>query len=135
VEWKDEYSIGIPEIDDQHKLLLECVARLVEAKSDPDRDLAVYFTLGELEDYVRVHFAVEEALIRMFDCPGREAHAREHSGFVEYLEAMRQSALRRDVRDELADFLRRWLVDHVLVSDRQYAGVLLAHRAGLVRRD
>lgn len=34
MDWKSEYSIGIPEIDEQHKQLFACIDRLDAAKND-----------------------------------------------------------------------------------------------------
>ena len=129
MEWKSEYSIGIPEIDEEHKVLLECIARLDDAKDDQkQRDLAVYFVLSELDDYVRVRFTVEEVIMRLFDYPGRGAHIQTHRSFTEYVKSMQQSALRRDVRDEIAAFLRDWLVNHIMTADKQYAVFLLGQK-------
>ena len=125
MEWREEYSIGIPEIDEEHKVLLVCIARLEDAKDDKQSDLAVYFVLGELEDYVRVHFTVEEVIMRLFDFPGKEAHIRAHRKFAEYVRSMQKSELQKQTRDEITAFLRDWLVNHIMTADRQYARFLL----------
>ena len=125
MEWKSEYSIGIPEIDEEHKGLLACIARLDGALDARERKFAVYYTLGELDEYVRVHFTVEEVVMRLFDYPAREAHVRAHRSFAEYVKSMQQSALKRDVHEEMSAFLRDWLVNHIMVTDRQYAEFVL----------
>lgn len=125
MEWKSEYSIGIPEIDEEHKVLLGCIARLDAAKDSRQRDIDVYFVLTELRYYTRVHFAVEEILMRVFDYPGREAHIRAHRRFTKYVKSMQRSVLQHDAREELIAFLRTWLVNHIMTTDRQYAVFML----------
>jgi hemerythrin len=125
MEWKSEYSIGIPEIDEEHKVLLGCIARLDAAKDSRQRDIDVYFVLTELRYYTRVHFAVEEIIMRVFGYPGREAHVQAHRRFTKYIKSMQQSVLQRDAREELVAFLRTWLVNHIMVTDRQYAVFML----------
>ncbi len=45
MDWKSEYSIGIPEIDEQHKQLFDCIDRLEAAGDDRQRELAVYYVM------------------------------------------------------------------------------------------
>ena len=125
MDWKAEYSIGIPEIDARHMQLFECIDRLDSAGSDEDRNLAVYYVMEELEDYVRIHFTVEEIVMRLFDSPGLEAHAAEHREFAARLEAFEKSELREHVHAEASTYLRKWLVEHIQGTDKRYADFLL----------
>jgi hemerythrin len=126
---KTSYSIGIPEIDAQHRQLFECIDRLEAAGDDRQRELAVYYVMDELRDYVRIHFSVEEVVMRLFDYPELEKHAAEHRLFASRLESFEQTELKHDVHSEAADFLREWLVNHIQGSDQRYADFLLS--AGL----
>jgi hemerythrin len=122
---KTSYSIGIPEIDVQHQQLFECIDRLDAAGDDRQRELAVYYVMDELRDYVRIHFSVEEVVMRLFDYPELEQHAAEHRAFASRLEAFGQTELNHDVHSEAAKFLREWLVTHIRGSDQRYADFVL----------
>jgi hemerythrin len=124
MDWKAEYSIGIPEIDEQHKQLFACIDRLDTAATDEDRNLAVYYVMEELKDYVRIHFAVEEIVMRLFDYPGLEAHAAEHREFAAQLEAFEKSELKAHVHAEASQYLRKWLLHHIQGTDKRYAAHL-----------
>ena len=50
METKTAYSIGIPEIDAQHKQLFDCIDWLEAAGDDRQRELAVYYVMDELRD-------------------------------------------------------------------------------------
>jgi len=125
MDWKAQYSIGIPEIDEQHKQLFECIDRLDSAATEESRRLAVYYVMDELKDYVRIHFRVEEIVMRLFDYPGLEAHAAEHRAFAARIDEFEKSELREDVHAEASRFLRGWLLQHIQGSDKRYADHLL----------
>ena len=128
MDWKAQYSIGIPEIDEQHKQLFECIDRLDSAANEESRRLAVYYVMDEPKDYVRIHFSVEEIVMRLFDYPGLEAHAAEHRAFAARIDEFEKSELREDVHAEASRFLRGWLVQHIQGSDKRYADHLLGHK-------
>jgi hemerythrin len=61
--WGPKLSVGVPQIDDQHKKLIELVNRLNEAMiAGHGRDL-IGSTLSELVKYTQYHFACEERLM------------------------------------------------------------------------
>ena len=65
VEWDDVYSVDIQEIDEQHKCLIEIMNELYTALANKaNRDL-VAEVLNKLVEYTKVHFAVEETLMRI----------------------------------------------------------------------
>lgn len=133
MDWRKEYSIGIPEIDAQHKQLFECIDRLESAGDGRQRELAVYYVMEQLNDYARVHFAVEEIVMRLFDYPGLDAHASEHRAFTEKLKELESSELIEDIHLQAGKFLREWLVQHIQGSDKRYAAYLLENGGALNR--
>lgn len=133
MDWQKGYSIGIPEIDEQHKQLFECIDRLESAGDERQRELAVYFVMEQLSDYARIHFAVEEIVMRLFDYPGLAAHVAEHRAFAKRLTQLETSELNEDIHAEAGKFLREWLVEHIQGSDKLYAAYLLDNGAKLKR--
>lgn len=121
---------GIDEIDRQHQILFVCLARLEQAVSSEERWSAVHFVLDEVSDFARIHFAVEEALLRLHGYPLLEAHIAEHRDFVRELGVIGEHSVRADVGDEMVKFLQQWLVNHIGKSDHQYVPCLRS--AGVV---
>ena len=121
MKWKKEYSVGIHEIDEQHKTLSDCIASLEEALVGHERLSAVHSALGRLDDFAQIHFAVEESLMRIHDYPGLEEHIHEHWQFSDELTRLKEKALTADVSQEMIAFLRAWLDGHVIASDKLYA--------------
>ena len=121
MKWNKEFSVGIHEIDEQHKALSACIASVEDAVGGKDSWSAVHSALGRLADFARVHFAVEESLMRIHDYAGLEEHVHEHGRFLEALKRLQPNAFTADVSREMIAFIRAWLDTHVKTSDKGYA--------------
>jgi hemerythrin len=131
--WQSKCLVGIPEIDEQHRQLFECIDRLEGATDGRQRELAAYYVIDELKDYARIHFAVEEIVMRLFDYPGLAAHAAEHREFEARLKSLGKIELAHDIHAAAGSFLRDWLTNHIMVSDKRYADFILGQRASGAR--
>lgn len=118
--WADNLLIGIHEIDLQHRVLFDVVARLELAISSDDKWSAVHFALVELTNFVNIHFAVEEALLRLHDYPDMEAHVAEHRKFCADLAEIKGHSIRKDISAEMTALVKNWLVSHIGGADRAY---------------
>jgi hemerythrin len=83
--------------------------------------------LHVLGEHVRAHFAREEALMRANDYPDIAAHQREHRLMLaEYVDLLRD--VDHNVGDgldlETLRSLKRWLLGHLLDTDRRLAEYL-----------
>ncbi|MEN8171062.1 MAG: bacteriohemerythrin [Pseudomonadota bacterium] len=127
VEWEDAYSVDIQEIDEQHKRLIEIMNELYNALANKaDRDL-IGEVLNRLAEYTKVHFAVEETLMRVFHYEGYEPHKKDHDLIVaRLLEYQAQFQAGNDkVGMELLMFLKDWLFDHINKVDKAYTKTFL----------
>ncbi|MGE4579801.1 MAG: bacteriohemerythrin [Desulfuromonadales bacterium] len=128
MEWNDKVSVGIEEIDEQHKQLLDLINRLYDAMISGEKKLQVAKdVLNELMQYTVVHFAVEESLFRIFDYPDYEAHCAHHQELrAQVIDINRKvQSGEKMVTPELLVFLRKWLTNHIMVEDKAYAPILL----------
>ncbi len=117
----EDLRTGIDEIDSQHQTLFDCLDRLERAVTHEEKWTAVHYALEEVSDFARVHFAVEEALLRLHNYPGFDAHLAAHRDFVSQLEVVRQKSLHsEDVSGEMVEFLTYWLKNHIGKSDLEY---------------
>lgn len=123
IQWSDELSVNIQEIDIQHRQLVDLLADL-EATLDKgaDREMMTR-VIRELNDYVREHFTAEERWMARFNYPDIDKHAAQHEWFVDKLLRLELDYLgeKSDVTRELVEFLMRWFLEHVSGSDQQYA--------------
>ena len=129
IPWTDQICIGIQEIDEQHKQLVELINRLYDAMTQgADRQQAANEILQELMQYTIVHFAVEESLFRIFDYPDYETHRERHQQLRDQVIDInkRVQAGERLITPELLFFLRKWITSHIMVEDKAYGPFLLA---------
>ena len=122
VTWRDEYALGMSEIDAQHKTLFEIMNRLWDAivRAAPPAEIGVI--LDALENYTVMHFREEESFMRNIHYPKMRAHVELHRHFVKRVREERIAALDgRPSSLELLHFLRDWLVSHILIEDKSYA--------------
>jgi len=131
VKWDNAYSVDIQEIDEQHKCLIDIMNELYVAMADKcDRDL-IADVLEKLLDYTKIHFTLEETLMRIFQYDGYQAHKESHDRIVvKILEYQSQFKAGNDkVGMELLMFLKDWLFDHINKVDKEYTKTF--HKAGV----
>jgi len=118
MQWTDEYSIGNPVLDEQHRriaLLISTLEQSVGTKRDRDR---VHSDLVMLAKYNRAHFAAEENLMRTHAYPAAEEHLAEHRQFTSALADFERKSAIQEVGSELVALICGWEEQHVMVSDR-----------------
>ena len=125
IDWSDEYSIGIPRIDAQHKFFFEAVHRLEKECLADKGEHVVLETLVFLENYVRGHFQTEEAFMREHEYPHIKEHRQLHVEFLErYLELIgefKETGPSQRLAERTGKMVQGWLVDHIAQADRAYA--------------
>ena len=129
IEWSDDdLSVGIEEIDAQHKILVGLVNRMHQAIHERHGSDVVKGILAELADYTRIHFAVEESLMRIFGYPGYEEHKEMHEELLQNVHELQEKVEsgKTAIGFELMHFLRNWLTKHIMDEDMQYSGYLIA---------
>ena len=122
IEWTDELSVGIEEIDEQHRVLVDLVNEMHQAITDQRGSEVVSDILEKLADYTRIHFAVEESLMRILQYPDYEPHKEQHEKLIAHLRELRGKVEsgQTAIGFELMHFLRNWLTQHILGTDKEY---------------
>lgn len=119
-----ELDIGIAEIDVQHRELHTLLERL-RTSTDKHYDYATNVILAELTIQTRIHFAVEESLMRLLSYTEVDAHIAEHRYLTAQLVRFRQRAQDLDVSGDLSGFIQTWLIDHINSHDRKFVAHFL----------
>jgi len=121
-EWRDNMSVGVEEIDDQHRQLIKTMSDLNEAIIKHEAEKVLTETFARLYDYILFHFATEEKYFDQFNYEGSVEHKAAHQFFADRVMEMQEKAKidPRALSLELVAFLDFWLVGHVLVMDQKY---------------
>ncbi|MDR2208025.1 MAG: bacteriohemerythrin [Azoarcus sp.] len=123
LQWSDQFSVGIPEIDEQHKTLFDLINMIHTGILDHKGTAACVEVLNELVDYTRVHFGLEETLMRVSKYPEYEDHRGLHRELVSEVVVLQEKihSGKAAISFELLYFLRTWLTKHILGEDMKYA--------------
>ena len=127
VEWSDALSVGIEEIDEQHKVLADLVNRMHQAIHERHGSDVVREILTELAEYTRIHFAVEESLMRILNYPDYENHKAVHEELLKHVVELREKVEsgKTAIGFELMHFLKNWLTKHIMEEDMAYSSFFL----------
>lgn len=130
VRWENAMSVGVSEIDVDHRQLVEIVNRLHDALTARDSREVIMATIESLLDYTRDHFRHEEEAMRALDYPRAQSHEQEHRDLLGRLLAFKERAAQgAPLTIEIMDFLGGWLTNHMLDADKDLGGFLRARNA------
>lgn len=125
ISWREEYSIGVDEIDNQHKKLFKIAEDAYDLLKNElyidkyDRILAL---LQELKDYTIFHFKTEEGYMKTTGYKKYLSHKVLHDDFIDKINNMDLDKI--DVNQdkyiiEILDFILNWISEHILGSDKK----------------
>jgi hemerythrin len=131
IEWNDQLSVKIGEIDNQHKRLIEMINELHAAMKEGKAREALGAILNGLMEYAATHFSTEEKYFDQFNYINSGSHKREHQGFTNKVQEFKAGFDKGKMMlsMEVMDFLKDWLVKHIQKIDMAYAP--LFHEKGL----
>jgi len=129
VSWSSDYSVGIAEINEQHKKLVSILNSLVVSLSEFTQDSNLSRLLKELADYSVYHFQTEEKYMKKFNYPGYEAHFREHEDFKSKIITFIDQYEKKEavLTVDLLEFIWEWLKNHIAGSDKKYSVFFREH--------
>ena len=133
-EWSDEFSVGVEEIDRDHKRLLGLLNDLQKAVEAGERREVLGKLLDELIHYTNYHFAHEEALFLRTNYPGYRAHERKHQALTDTAHAIRedfQLSASMALPRQVLEFVKYWLCEDILGADRDFGAYFNAHQDSL----
>lgn len=125
-EWQEEYLTHIDGLDAQHQKLVAMINSvyddLYKCQHISQKQVFIAETLKELIDYSCFHFEAEEKLMLRYEYPCYAVHKEEHEQFkkqiAQFVEKQKQGTL--ILAFPIFDFLKDWLISHVLTIDKQY---------------
>ncbi len=122
IKWRNEYTLGIELIDNQHKKLLEIVNRLYSAFIEKKQSEEVLTVLVELADYTKQHFSTEEYYFRKFNYENSDAHMKQHKIFIKKVDEFHAKAKEDSGRYvfSIITFLQEWMNSHFIEADKKY---------------
>jgi hemerythrin-like metal-binding protein len=125
VNWDDSYSVGVQEIDQQHRFLILRIRDLQEAMVAGSTGAILAPFIHDLVTYTHYHFAYEGRLYASRGYPDIQRHLELHAEMSRQVTrlgtALKENRLRAGT--PVMVFLQRWLVDHILGEDMVAFGI------------
>jgi hemerythrin len=123
--WNDEdYSVNIPAIDNEHKLLVALLNEIACAMNTQGSSQinVIIGKLAYLSGYVKIHFESEERFLIVNNYPDYDDHKAEHARMLEQITTFeaRYKSENKAFNEEMLLFLKDWLVRHMILYDRKF---------------
>lgn len=94
IEWKKEFELGVPDIDTEHRELIELINSTYSALQAQPESSNIMAFLGEIFAKISAHFALEESIMRKYRYDGYLEHKQEHERLLDDI---------RDIMDDYED--------------------------------
>ncbi len=123
MEWSDSMSVGVAEVDTDHKLLLSLINQLYDSVGDAEEKATLGSVINTLVDYTIYHFSREEKIMEACNYPGLEKHIKIHRALTDQVVDIRDRFITSPddvIGDDVLDFLKEWLKTHILRQDMEY---------------
>ena len=123
LNWNDNYSVNVEEIDNQHKEIIRIINELyvsiVEGKSRDTMDKI----FKDLTEYATIHFKTEEDYFEKFNYPEASFHKQQHEDIAKKIKEFkkRNEEGKKILDSEILHFLMSWFVNHVILIDKRFA--------------
>lgn len=124
IDLDEGFKLGVPSMDADHRRMAEVLNLFCAAVDScaPSSELAEILVclIAETE----AHFKREENLLDQLHYPDLPYHRLEHQRLLAQLRhfhgRLQSDRVARDYLGEMADWLRRWLFEHIQVEDKAY---------------
>ena len=119
IAWRDEFTIGLPDVDHEHRELITMINTLHDSLG-PVADVGkIVAALGEIHARIAAHFALEEREMRclhyVFVAEHKDDHERLLDDILDIIDAVESP---RDYDpDALGRRLSKWFTEHFRSHD------------------
>jgi len=122
IEWRDDFSMGLPEVDHEHREMIAMINTLQLEAAGGAENASVLAALGEIHARISAHFALEEKNMTSLGYEGYTEHKADHEKLLDDI---------RDIMDEvetsgrfdpaaLGARLSAWFVGHFSTLDARF---------------
>jgi hemerythrin-like metal-binding protein len=119
IEWKPEFSLGVPQVDAEHRELIDLINRLHQETQSHHRDTKMVDFLEELYASTKRHFAHEELMMQARGYTAFEQHRADHKRLLNEVMAMMSDYQDGTVNNKevMAQRLYDWFCAHFQTHD------------------
>ena len=121
LQWNQDLSVGVEEIDGQHRELFDRINSLDSSMKQGKAKNEVLRLMDFLDEYVILHFGTEEKYMADYDYPGYSLHKTKHNSFKKELAEIRKKLEIDGATPQVIilsnDLLIKWFSNHIRTID------------------
>jgi hemerythrin len=132
IAWSDFLSVGVPEMDEEHRQFIARVNELNKAIIDYESKATVERLMDLMLMEAAHHFWHEQELLTRWKYPGTADHIAKHVALTQEFERVMKEFAETDISYVWALkglHIKQLLVQHLLKEDMKYREFLRAHGA------
>lgn len=118
----EKYSVGVQEMDDEHKILIGIMNRLYNRNAGGAPIEELNKIIDELVNFTKKHFTDEEDYMQKMNYPELRTHHALHLDLFRelqrHIDEFREGQMQ--IRRNFFDFLTAWLAAHIIGVDKRY---------------
>lgn len=120
--WDESFSVGVHDLDEQHKQVILIVNTLIEMNDLKVNSEIVSDTLTKMTQYSTYHFDKEEQYMLEYEYPEYPSQKKQHQEFkrktINF--CMETMVYKETIPGEICTYLRSWWMNHILKEDMRY---------------
>ncbi len=126
MKWTPAMSVGVPELDADHRVLIKIINELALNSENPARTKVLRQCLYALLRYAEFHFGREEKVMVACGFPAFDHHKEEHDAFIWQMQDLARHfdddvlPAAEIVNYELNEYLKDWCSHNILIEDMAY---------------
>ena len=127
MQWNSNLVLNIPTIDKQHQVLVKWMNLFHDKHLNGNVDDAI-LALQSLAKYCVLHFEDEEKMMESHNYADFEAHKATHEALLNQVTHLVDEYIKSPNRlngDRMGAFLKNWLQNHILGTDKSYAQTMI----------
>jgi hemerythrin-like metal-binding protein len=138
--WQDSYTVGVSKIDEQHQKLIHLLNKLATSLANHSEPVELKNVFYELALYAVYHFQTEENIWHENFAGDiwETGHKKSHENFVTDIRALQDlenSKPFNEIIEDVLSYLTRWLIVHILESDKRMSIVVRALESGMTMEE
>ncbi len=124
IQWKSEFELGVPDVDYEHRELIELINTIYSFIEDGASPEHVLDGLADIFAHISAHFALEEKIMRDAGYEAYSGHKADHEKLLDQLRDIMDSVDDDGSYDraQLSHDLERWFSVHFKTFDAELHG-------------
>jgi hemerythrin len=132
IEWTQEFSVGVEDMDSEHKQWISILNTLFDAINRGIDNHIIGDIIDRMITYSKYHLTHEEMFLEDIRYPHLEMHKMKHDELLRKLNRIKEqfeSGASFKLTIDAIKLLKEWLSNHIQITDKKYAHYMKAAAA------